>query len=52
MAYIMWYLVAFPLQLFGCFCFSVLNKDPFNSQCLPLHVAVLVELKKANGESI
>lgn len=28
----------------------VLNKDPFNSQCLPLHIAVLVELKKANSK--
>ncbi|XP_052104974.1 cell division cycle protein 16 homolog [Mytilus californianus] len=24
----------------------VLQKDPYNSQCLPLHIAVLVELKK------
>ncbi|XP_064615248.1 cell division cycle protein 16 homolog [Liolophura sinensis] len=27
---------------------SVLDKDPYNSQCLPLHVAVLVELGKSN----
>ena len=26
----------------------VLNKDPYNSQCLPLHISVLVELKKSN----
>ncbi|XP_071085034.1 cell division cycle protein 16 homolog [Haliotis cracherodii] len=34
-------------------CFSitsvVLCKDPYNSKCLPLHIAVLVELKKANA---
>ena len=28
-----------------------LNNDPYNASCLPLHVAVLVELKLTNGES-
>ena len=28
--------------------FRVRNKDPYNSHCLPLHIAVLVELKKSN----
>ncbi|KAK7090544.1 cell division cycle protein 16 homolog isoform X2 [Littorina saxatilis] len=28
---------------------GVLSKDPYNSRCLPLHVAVLVELKKPNA---
>lgn len=27
---------------------GVLKKDPYNSLCLPLHIAVLVELKKSN----
>ncbi|KAL3846820.1 hypothetical protein ACJMK2_017774 [Sinanodonta woodiana] len=27
----------------------VLEKDPYNSLCLPLHIAVLVELKKSNA---
>ena len=29
---------------------SVISKDPYNSPCLPLHIAVLVELKKPNGK--
>ncbi|PVD19099.1 hypothetical protein C0Q70_21658 [Pomacea canaliculata] len=28
---------------------SVLSKDPYHSQCLPLHIAALVELKKSNA---
>lgn len=28
----------------------MLNRDLYNSQCLPLHIAVLVELRKANSE--
>lgn len=27
---------------------SVLNKDPFHSHCLPIHVSCLMELKKSN----
>jgi len=27
----------------------LLHDDPYNSLCLPLYVAVLVELKKLNG---
>ena len=33
------------------FAFRVRNKDPYNSHCLPLHIAVLVELKKSNCKS-
>lgn len=29
----------------------VISNDPYNSQCLPIHIAVLVELKKAKGNS-
>lgn len=29
----------------------VMSNDPYNSQCLPIHIAVLVELKKAKGNS-
>lgn len=28
---------------------NVLSKDPYNSQCLPLHIAVLVELRKSKA---
>ncbi|XP_035828816.1 cell division cycle protein 16 homolog isoform X3 [Aplysia californica] len=28
---------------------KVLSKDPYNSQCLPIHIAVLVELKNSNA---
>uniref|UniRef100_T1JHN4 peptidylprolyl isomerase n=1 Tax=Strigamia maritima TaxID=126957 RepID=T1JHN4_STRMM len=28
---------------------SVLNRDPFHSDCLPIHIACLVELKKSNA---
>ena len=35
-------------------CFSyvlarVMSEDPYNTQCLPIHIAVLVELKKSKG---
>ena len=36
---------------FFLYFFRVLNKDPYNSQCLPLHISVLVELKKSNSKS-
>ncbi|XP_059163066.1 cell division cycle protein 16 homolog isoform X2 [Physella acuta] len=28
---------------------KVLSKDPYNSQCLPIHIAVLVELRNSNA---
>ncbi|XP_052785133.1 cell division cycle protein 16 homolog isoform X1 [Mya arenaria] len=28
---------------------KILNEDPYNSTCLPIHIAVLVELKKTNS---
>ncbi|XP_060600102.1 cell division cycle protein 16 homolog [Ruditapes philippinarum] len=28
---------------------KILNTDPYNSTCLPLHIAVMVELKKSNS---
>ena len=31
-------------------CYRVLNKEPFHLKCLPLHIALLVELKKPNGK--
>ena len=37
--------------VFFLYFFRVLNKDPYNSQCLPLHISVLVELKKSNSKS-
>lgn len=34
------------------YCFRLLNADPFHSDCLPLHIACLVELKKQNGDYV
>jgi len=31
--------------------FRILKLDPYNHLCLPLHITVLVELKKLNGLS-
>jgi hypothetical protein len=31
-------------------CCSVLNKDPYHSGCLPVHISCLVELKKVNSK--
>ena len=33
------------------FGYRVLNNDPYNAGCLPLHVAVLVELQLTNGKT-
>ena len=32
------------------FVYSILSKDLFNPQCLPLHIGVLIELKMNNGK--
>ena len=37
------------LTCFCCVLVRVMSEDPYNTQCLPIHIAVLVELKKSKG---
>lgn len=32
--------------------FRILKLDPYNHRCVPLHITILVELKKLNGELV
>lgn len=45
------HLAAFQVVM-CCFHFRVMEKDPFHANCLPVHIGTLVELNKANGETL